>query len=279
MARDSAPRLRASYLDGRLLPFIGAGISRSIEWKISGTEVHGPSWNELVDQATRELGFENPELARVRGTDLQILEYFKRKNGGQTAKLTNWLTRLMSPPDDALRASPILSALVELDKCRIIYTTNYDDFIERSFLINKKSTRTVVLESQMGRNSGEVEIVKFHGDLNHPGQIVLTESDYEKRLALSCPLDSRLRADLLGRVVLFLGYSFRDANVSYLFRRVTEESDTSLPVSAGPRAYIALPDPSDFEYTLFEDRRIQVIPLEGAAIETDIATLLHDLSA
>jgi hypothetical protein len=273
----SPPQLKASYKEGRLLPFVGAGVSRSIEWSFGSTTVHGPTWTELVNQATKELGFEEPDLARVRGTDLQILEYFKLKNSGQTAKLTNWLTRLMSPPDSALRSAPILSALTSMDQCRLVYTTNYDDFLERAYLLNGHDVRTVVLEAQMGHGAPAVEVVKFHGDLNHPDEIVLTESDYEKRLALSCPLDYRLRADLLGRVVLFIGYSFRDPNVSYLFRRVTEELDRGSKIHGGPRAYIALADPSDFEYVLFQERRIGVIPLRGATITQDVAALLEEI--
>ncbi len=271
------PQLKAIYREGRLLPFVGAGVSRSVEWTDATGTVHGPSWEELVNQAASELGFADPALARVRGTDLQILEYFKLKNSGQTAKLTNWLARLMYPPDDALRAAPILQAIMKLESCRLIYTTNYDDFLERTYSLTGKAARTVVLETQMGWGGSAVEVVKFHGDLNHPDQIVLTESDYERRLTLQSPLDARLRADLLGRVVLFLGYSFRDPNVSYLFRRVTDEFGREPHHHGGPRAYIALPDPSDFEYLLFRERQIGVIPLRGAFLTGDVAGLLADL--
>jgi hypothetical protein len=85
-----------------------------------------------------QLGFDRPELARVRGTDLQILEYFKIRNSGEIAKLTNWLTKHMTPPDEAIRGAPILSELVQLDHCRKFYTTNYDDFLERAFRLAKR---------------------------------------------------------------------------------------------------------------------------------------------
>jgi len=129
----------------------------------------------------------------------------------------------------------------------------------------------------MGKTRRGCEIIKFHGDLNHPDQIVLTESDYENRLRLLTAMDHRLRADLLGRVVLFIGYSFRDPNVSYLFRLFTDdfwEKPGSLP---GNRAFIAVPDPSDFELELFQARRIQVIPIRGAMMTEDIADLLREM--
>src|SRR4026207_1017518 len=97
-----APQLKKLYEEGRLIPFVGAGISMSVKWTQDGHQRNGPSWSELVDEAARQLGFEIAELARVRGTDLQILEYFRVKNQGEFAKLTNWMVKNMSAPDDAL---------------------------------------------------------------------------------------------------------------------------------------------------------------------------------
>ena len=87
----SIPReLQRLYSEGRLVPFVGAGVSMSVHWKAGGDDKRGPSWSEMVDQAAHMLGFETPELLRTRGTDLQILEYFKLLNEG-IAPLTNWL--------------------------------------------------------------------------------------------------------------------------------------------------------------------------------------------
>jgi hypothetical protein len=271
--------LKKRYEQGRVIPFIGAGASMSVKWRQHGLETHGPSWGDLVDQAARLLGFQDPDLARVRGTDQQILEYFKLKHHDQTAQLTLWLARLMNPPDHALRASPIHRELAALIKCRLFYTTNYDDFLERAFTVHGRAHTAVVVESQIGGPHPGCEIIKFHGDLNHPDQIVLTESDYEKRLSLSTAMDFRLRADLLGHVLLFLGYSFRDPNVSYLFRLFTQdfwERPGSLP---GNRAYIVVPDPSDFETELFRARRMTVIGASGKRLTSDIAGLLADMRA
>lgn len=271
------PALRERYHLHRVVPFIGAGASMSVTWDVGGKQTRGPSWSELVDRAADLLNFENADLARVRGTDLQILEYFKLQHSGQTAKLTNWLSKLMDPPDDALRAAPIHQALASLDKCRLFYTTNFDMFLERAFRIHSRPCEVSAVEAQMGGLGTTCEIVKFHGDLDHPDQIVLTESEYEKRLSLSTALDHRLRADLLGRVVLFIGYSFRDPNVSYLFRLFSEGFRDKPGSLSGDRAYIVLPDPSDFEYKLFEARHIQVIGVKGSRMSDEIAGLLTEM--
>src|SRR5690348_15028073 len=117
------PELRRLYRDGRVLPFVGAGVSMSATWMVNGTERRGLSWSELVDEAVRQLGSENPELLRFRGTDLQILEYFRLKKNG-IAPLTNWLFSQMQPTDAELQRSAIHAALAGLAKCKLFYTTN-----------------------------------------------------------------------------------------------------------------------------------------------------------
>jgi hypothetical protein len=88
-------------------------------------------------------------------------------------------------------------------------------------------------------------------------------------------MDYRLRSDVLGRAVLFIGYSFRDPNVSYLFRLVNDQFQ-NLPLSlSGKRAYIATPDPSDFEISLFDQRNIEVIPINSGDMTAAITELLQ----
>ncbi|TKB75099.1 MAG: SIR2 family protein [Nitrospira sp.] len=249
----------------------------SVEWKVGSESKRGPSWEELVNQAARELGFGIPDLLRVRGTDIQILEYFKIKKAGETQLLKNWLLRSMQPPDKALRLSPIHRELAKLKKCNLFYTTNFDDLIERAFDIHRRRYRSVAVESDMGNERSICEIIKFHGDLNHPSEMVLSESDYERRLSLSSAMDYRLRGDILGRVLLFMGYSFRDVNVSYLFRLITDQFKSLLGAQSGRRAYIVVPEPSDFEIELFGARNIAVIPVSSLNQTQNVADLLKAL--
>ncbi len=268
--------LRGLYRDHRLIPFIGAGVSMSLKWIYAGAEVRGPSWTELVNQAAKELGFDIPDLLRVRGTDLQILEYFRLKTK-DSASLKNWLVRTMCPSDSELSASLLHDSLANLTNCSTMYTTNYDDFIERSLRLRKKSVNVVTSEASMGQKIKDFEVIKFHGDWNDPDAMVFSESDYEKRLKLETALDYRLRADLLGRAVLFLGYSFRDPNISYLFRTVNDQFN-NLPGSlSGRRAYIAVPEPSDFEIQLFGARNMDVIKISSTDPSNDIAALLDQI--
>jgi hypothetical protein len=90
-------------------------------------------------------------------------------------------------------------------------------------------------------------------------------------------MDYRLKGDMLGRVLLFLGYSFRDVNVSYLFRLISEQFPPKIGAQSGRRAYIVVPEPSDFEIELFAARNIAVIPISSRNITQDVADLLKQL--
>ena len=90
-------------------------------------------------------------------------------------------------------------------------------------------------------------------------------------------MDYRFQADLLGRVVLFVGYSFKDWNVSYLFRLINERSNQLQGSLSGRRAFITVADPSDFEREMFSARNIEVIAVRGEDQTADIATLLEEM--
>jgi hypothetical protein len=278
MTNGCPPELRRLYREGRIIPFIGAGASMAVQWTVEGESRSGPSWRQLVDKATELIGADDPELLRMRGSDLQILEYLRIKRDSMQP-LINWLHASMRPKDDDLRRSVLHQALASLQSCRLIYTTNYDDFIERAMKLHGRSVVAIAAEHDLSQLLAETQVVKFHGDFNRPETMVLSERDYERRMRLEDAMDLKLRSDVLGRALLFVGYSFRDANIAYLFRLVTEHFG-DLPQSfAGRRAYIIYSNPSDFEQQLFHARNIQVVPTSGRDQAGAAATVLHAMAS
>ena len=273
--------LRQLYRERRVIPFIGAGASMAVDWTIPGDDARarGPSWSEVVDYATRYLGSDRPDLLRLRGSDLQILEYFSIKAGG-FAPLTNWLaTRFSQATDRDILSCPLHRSLASLERCHVYYTTNYDDFLERALGASGRNVTVVSDERNMNHDRQIVEVVKFHGDFNTPDKMVLSESHYMSRMRLESPMDLKLRADMLGRAVLFIGYSFGDPNVNYLFHVVNHLFSLLPESSSGRRAYIVLFDPSDFERRLFRQRNIEVISIPGPISAAKIADLLDEMAA
>jgi len=247
-----------------------------VQWTSEGKLRRGPSWRELVDKAAELIGADDPELLRIRGSDLQILEYLRIKRDTMQP-LINWLHANIRPGDEDLRRSVLHQALASLSGCHLIYTTNYDDFIERAMTLHGRAVVTIAAEHDL--SLAETQVVKFHGDFNRPERMVLSESDYERRMRLESPMDLKLRSDVLGRALLFIGYSFSDANVAYLFRLVTEHFGELLQSFAGKRAYIVFPNPSDFELQLFHARGIEVIPTFGPDRAEAAARILNAMTA
>ncbi|WP_245295920.1 SIR2 family protein [Methylobacterium sp. C1] len=280
MTHSCPPELKRLYRQGRVLPFIGAGVSMSVEWPGPGGEIiRGPSWGQMVNEAAKLLGYDDPELLRMRGTDLQILEYFriKKKN---FAPLTNWMVRNINAPESALQSSILHKNIAGLNECDIFYTTNYDDFLEVSFkAFGRNHVQVVATEEDMGFRQASTQIVKFHGDFNNPDEMVMSEGHYYRRMRLDGPMDLKLRSDLFGRAVVFIGYSFRDINIAYLFQTVNDMF-RGLPNSfSGRRAYIVVQNPSDFENRLFHERNIEVIPAYGSDRTQAAAKILADMAS
>jgi hypothetical protein len=268
--------VRRLYAAGRLVPFVGAGVSQAVLWENGGAPKRGPSWDEMIEHAACDLGFTRPSLLLARGTSLQVLEYFKIRHGS-LAPLINWLVMELDAPEAAIRRSAIHTALASLECCSTFYTTNYDNYLEKALELSGRRCQVIVEERHMGEPLPPCHVVKFHGDFNNPTTMVLSESDYQKRLDFQHPLDLRLRSDMLGRAVLFIGYSFRDPNVAYLFHLVQKHlADPHNPI--GKRAYILFPDPSDFERQLFLARDIGVIPVPAREREEGVADFLRALT-
>ncbi len=267
--------LRRLYREKRVIPFIGAGASMSVSW--AGGAKRGPSWEAMVDEAARLLGCNNENLLRLRGNDLQILEFFKIMNH-ELAPLTNWLSHQFSEATDAdILSSAIHAELVQLDRCSIYYTTNYDDFIERALKKSGRNAHIVSGEHTIAHDRMVVEVIKFHGDFNNLKEMVVSESQYMERMRLESPMDFKLRGDMLGLAVLFIGYSFRDPNVNYIFH-IVNRLFANLPHSAtGRRAYIVLPEPSEFERRLFNERNIDVIPIGAEDITDNVAAVIREM--
>jgi hypothetical protein len=115
----------------------------------------------------------------------------------------------------------------------LLYTTNQDNLFELTASQYGRHYRTVVTVNDLSESApGEPLLIKFHGDTSVPESLVFGARSYKKRMeAEDHPLDIKLRADLLGKRLLFLGYSLRDENVAKIFDTVKRAFKGTLPSS------------------------------------------------
>jgi hypothetical protein len=180
-------------------------------------------------------------------------------------------------PDSALRDSRLYSLIFELD-FPLIYTTNYDHLLERVHALRGRRFNKVVSARHLAEaDPALTTIVKFHGDIDDPGSLVIAETDYFRRLALEEPLDVTLLADALGRPVLFLGYSFSDVNLRLMLYRMRSVWRNSGDALLQPRSYIFMSRPNAAEERVLDSWGITPIvgvdSDESAALEAFLERL------
>ena len=106
------------------------------------------------------------------------------------------------------------------------------------------------------------QIVKFHGDFADEASIVLDESSYFRRLDFESPLDIKLRADALGRSVLFIGYSLGDINIRYLFYKLSHLWKAAEPDCPQPRSHFFAPTHNPVQEAVLAQWGIDTIRVE-----------------
>jgi hypothetical protein len=228
--------------------FVGAGVSQNLEL---------PSTEQLVQQIANDLGYD-PEVFKTYGDYLTLAEYYRLEKG-TIAPLRSWMDRKLHSDVDVSK-SDIHKIIVNL-QFPIIYTTNYDRWLERAHDIHRREYTKVANVSDLAKvKPGITQIVKFHGDFDGDDEsIVLTETSYFERLDFESPLDIKLRADLLGKSVLFIGYSLTDIDLRYMLYKLNKQWDASSFASARPKSFVFLTRPNPVQERVWASRGISAI--------------------
>jgi hypothetical protein len=263
MLEDLARQIR----DRKVVLFAGAGLSMPLGL---------PSWGELMAHMAVELGYDPEVLVRPGSDYLQIAEYYKLQKNS-IGQLRSWMDRHWSVNDEKLLDSPVHNQIVDLD-FPLIYTTNYDRNIERIFELRHKPFSKVKSVLDVANASSDLpHIVKFHGDFDDDDSLVLTESDYFERLEFESPLDVKFRADVLGRSILFVGYSLNDLNMRLLLFRLQRTWANTRFASRRPSSYIVLLRPDPVQECVLESRGIRTIIAESSDAASALPTLFARL--
>jgi hypothetical protein len=243
--KETLKQIRDSYRGGRLIPFVGAGLSMCVK--------DFPSWNDLLAQLRDDLEEKDRKSFDQLDRDpLEKAEFFSRKRGKQM--LGTKVRELLNGRENALLSTRhgghLLLPCQDLLCKRFgrIYTTNYDHLLELACtapghdavpVFDAKSAeqkrrewcKEYPVSGQLWTKANLppvrriVHVVKFHGDYMKPEDIVITESDYYRRLLDVDAKDILLMGDLLGRDILFIGYRFGDISIKYVFHQLARLMD------------------------------------------------------
>jgi hypothetical protein len=166
------------------------------------------------------------------------------------------------------RKLPLHDLLVRLSAhVAAIYTTNFDDLLERAFDAAGKSHQVVAEAKDLhdwkydrvgGRWAPRYPIYKLHGSLDRPGTLVFGESDFQRRSDLAAhPIDLRFASDVVGRELLLLGYSFSDPNVRWLWTKLRDLG--VLPLAC----FVELGESTDLDVAYFLKDRVTRVDLRA----------------
>lgn len=217
-----------NYKNKNVILFVGAGVSQNLGL---------PSWSALIDNIATELGFD-PEVYQTYGDYLSLAEYYILKKGS-IGKLRSWMDRKWHNIDKSKLENSVIHKYIATGNFPIIYTTNYDNWIEEAHnLYNVDFNKIVNVSDLTNSHTKNKEIIKFHGDFSEDESIVLSESSYFERLKFEGPLDIKLRSDILSKSVLFIGYSLSDINIRQLFYKLTNLWKNHHSPSIRPKSYI-----------------------------------------
>jgi len=122
------------------------------------------------------------------------------------------------------------------------------------------------------------QVVKFHGTFDDDASLVLTESSYFDRLDFESAIDIKLRADMLGKCLLFIGYSLSDINMRYMLYKLHKmRRQLRRDAVRTPSAFLATFSAGEVQRTLLAQWDVSIIELDPINKDESMADFLETL--
>ena len=268
--------LQLYYKENKLIPFIGSGFSKPLGL---------PDWKNLIGLLGEQLGYEQ-DLFFIHGNYQQLADYVKQSHYKIWDEFIHKIiTKFDSEESNNKRKKSAQHIKLASLDFKTIYTTNYDCHIEGAFQDQNKKVITFSSLEDFGEYNSLVdnnrELVKFHGTLTRPESIVLTESEYFDRMSLEDAVDQRLRADVLSNNFLFIGYSFNDPNIRYIWyklHKLRKLQNKSNRIKL-KKSFLTGFGINEIQAKLLEEWDIHVITLDPSNKEESVAELLDSIKS
>ena len=199
--RDEVERIAEHAARGRLVLFVGGGVGRG-----AGL----PLWDEMLDELAKQAGM-TAEERRALG-DLDPIDRAriigKRLDG---VELGDAVAQLLGRVQHYSISHALLAALPVSE----VVTTNYDCLFEQASAAAGIPVR--VLPGEPAHEEGRW-LLKMHGSIDRPRDIVLTREDYLRYEQRRAALAGIVQALLMTRHMLFVGFGLRDD----IFHRIAD---------------------------------------------------------
>lgn len=290
--------------NNKLILFVGAGVPMNLKL---------PSWYELMEEIGEDLGFDKDVFMASDKDFLSLAEYAsivdleKFKNKCVDKFNLDKLDKDELDINYEIDRSNIYRYIVKLEPERI-YTTNYEDTIEKAFRIHQNSNvNTVKLHGDI-KDLVEKKVDNLN-DLNK--NMVLTESGYfnaidcidktsidkennekingedthtqgENEKNCKSKVYKYLAEDLgqnKGNVIIFLGYSLSDFNIRYFLEKCREKAkkEENKGDNDKNKFYMFTTTPNPIQEKILNHRDIKIIYGKDPEPKQALKKFLYDI--
>lgn len=237
-------KLQKASQTGKLVPFIGAGVSNN-----SGV----PTWKALISEMKNEL----PHSIVNETDDLKVAQAYKDVKGEK---------EYLDKVKEVLRhnkviPNPIHEAIFDLNPSHVL-TTNYDDLLEQELDNEFKQFDIIREDSDLPNMKYQSAVVKMHGDFLRDN-IVLTETDYYNYSKNFPLIRAFVQSIFANKVVAFIGFSFADLNLKMILNEVKNILGEKMQ-----RVYLlSLSEPDALTIKYFEKRYVNIVYMPDEEVD------------
>lgn len=284
---------------GKVIPFLGAGAS-IVEILPDESKSIFPTGRELASEISiNYCGFNPSDPGNEQFHDLAFATSYLENITGTREDLTTHLADLFRYE---ARPGRIHRFLARLETPTIIFTTNFDDLIERAFDEAGKPYDLLIYPSSKYGTLGLREagsdtlkdikpndfnptlentvIFKMHGTYDrksNSGRYVISEEDYTEFLS-TMPIPEFLKAHMRRRRFLFLGYGLADWNFRVVLHNIgtfgkgrlveqdeeTQEQDDEAKEQDAEtqRSWAVMRNPSEHDVRLWDRKNVMVADVD-----------------
>lgn len=263
--------LRQRLREGKVIPFVGAGVSMSVRERNGGPLF--PSWREMLERAARRLEVEGNEehAGLVRGflnikppNYLEAAKY-AREGMGEAIWLNFLKEQLDKSPESAAPESLKLAQAIWNLGSELIITTNFDRVLhwaspQRGGPVSWDINAPAGLASLLQGDLSNLTVWHLHGQIHNATKLILTPDSFFLLYADAKATDSErpyraaletLRTLLVSHSFLFIGFSLDDV----FFRRQLDEVNEIYEGAGGPH------------YALMREADVTLGLKEGGAVK------------
>jgi tetratricopeptide (TPR) repeat protein len=266
--------LKKRLREGKVVPFVGAGVSMSVREREGGVRLF-PSWREMLEKAALRLEAEGNEghaglvrnFLNLKSPDYLQAARYAREGMGEPVWLDFLKGQMDKPSESASPESLELAKAVWNLGSRLVITTNFDRVLHWastqrggpvSWDINAPAELAALLQGGLSNQT----VWHLHGQIHNATKLILTPEKYillyddAKAGGPERPYRAAvetLRALLVSHSFLFIGFSLDDI----FFRRQLDDVNQTYAGAGGP--HYALMREADVPLGLKDEKRVKAV--------------------